>query len=143
MKVASMVLGIVGGIMAIIFAIVFIVMGSVMISLDSDTDFDVQLEKSGSPFAKHSFWFSGSSDGMALVVLNKIGVFFLMGGIISFIGGVLGIVGGAIVKNKNIPAGILMIIAAVLCASVLFILGAIFAFIRDKKPNPETEAIAE
>lgn len=142
MKVASMVLGIVGGVMAIIVAIIFIVMGSVMVSMDSGIDFDVQIEKSGFPFDRH-FWFSGNSDNMAQGIINRIGIFFLAGGTISFITGILGIVGGAIVRKKNVTAGVLMIIAAVLGASVLFTLGAIFALIPDKKAKPALEAIEQ
>ncbi len=143
MRVASMVLGIVGGVLAIITAIVFIVMGGVMASLNNDIDFDIQIENRGFPFDRHSFWMSGNSDDMALTVFHSMGIIFLIAGSVSLAGGVLGIVGGSIVKKKNVPAGVLLIIAAVLCASVLFTLAAIFALVHDKKNPPPKKVIEQ
>jgi hypothetical protein len=69
-------------------------------------------------------------------------------GILGIIGGVLGIVGGALIKKKNILAGVFLIIAAItgffvalgFLASILFIIAAIFAFIPDKKATPVVTA---
>ncbi len=70
-----------------------------------------------------------------------LGAMFLIPGIIAAVAGVMGLVGGIIVKKKNVLAGVLMIIAAVLSlfsffniiSMVLFILGGVFALMRERQ----------
>ncbi len=64
---------------------------------------------------------------------------FLVFGIAAVAAGVLGLVGGIIVKKKNVAAGVMMIIAAVVslftffnvASMTLFIIGAVMAFKRE------------
>lgn len=110
MKTASMVLGIVGGIIVMIWGL-----------------------------------FNISSLLPVLLSFDISAVDLLLGKGLCIVGaGILGLIGGIIVRNKNVAAGVIMIIAAVLSifayfnliAIILFILGAIFAFMREKPVNP-------
>lgn len=74
------------------------------------------------------------------VVQNMVGTVLLVPAICALIAGVLGLIGGIIVKKKNVAAGVLMIISAVLSlisffniiSMALFIVGGVFALMRDR-----------
>lgn len=106
MRTASMVLGIIGCIVVMLWGLInFIITGFPVMSVD------------------------------VAVAAALLGV-----GICIFGAGILGLIGGIIVKRKNVAAGVVMIIAAVLSifsffnviAIILFVLGAIFALVREK-----------
>lgn len=139
MKIASLVLGIIGGVLAIIFAIVFIAGGALMGSLTQGIDkLSAQMEAQG--------WEVVKDETASTLVSNAAGVaagtLWLIG-IAGIVGAVLGIVGGALAKKQSVIAGILMLVAAIpsfftgfgVIASVLFIVGGIFAFIPQKSPQ--------
>ena len=67
---------------------------------------------------------------------------------ISIVGGIFGIVGGMLVGRNNVLAGIFMAIGAAasftnngvsLAASIMLILGAVFAFLRVKKQETQRD----
>ncbi len=79
-----------------------------------------------------------------LISLGDVANAILLGTVLCILAaGVPGLVGGIIVKRKNIAAGVLMIVSAVLSifaflnivAIILFTLGAIFALIKEQ-PKP-------
>ena len=108
MKNTSRVLGIIGGVIAILFGL-FLALG-------------------GTVFMDTSKWESLyiASAGMSDVVTKSqyldqtraAGIAFIGFGIASCIAGALGLIGGIIVKKKNVVSGVMMIIAAVVCAAV-------------------------
>lgn len=119
MKTASMVLGIVGGAFAIIGSICLILF------LDPLMNFIY------TSMPNVSGYNSQAAIDMAFSMMRTI--YFVLG-IVMFIGGALGLIGGIIVKNNNTTAGVLMIIGTVLGGNLLLLVGAIFAFIREKQP---------
>jgi hypothetical protein len=167
MRTASLVLGIIGGVLAIIFAVISFFIGTAAnVALDelediniSDIDgmedlddFQILIEDEnvhidGSVDLDEPLQFAGRFAG------SFVGALFWIPAILSLIGGVLGIVGAALTRKKNVIAGVLMIIAAVLClftvvgfiSTILFVLGGIFALINDKSaqapvPPPQPPA---
>ena len=121
MRTASMVLGIVGGALAILTGIMFILMGAY--------------------FIDGSFFFGGfdyydSLDGFYNSFTSTMFTVYLVLGILTIAAGALGLTGGIIVKKKNVTAGILLIIGAVLTFSIPLILAAIFALVKEKEPVP-------
>lgn len=79
-------------------------------------------------------------EDMPGVVQSAVSAVFIFPAICAAIAGVLGLVGGIIVKKRNVAAGVLMIISAVLSlfsffnviSMALFIVGAVFALMRDR-----------
>ncbi len=153
MRTAGMVMGIVGGAIALLFAILIIFGGLTFMNLgiwdssyDYDYDFDSDLNlDSLDDLEDLNFNFDlddYASDNIAYRNAQEMGFAFartivLVFGILTGIAGVLGLVGGLIVKKKNVAAGVLMIIAAVLSffniiSMALFILGAVFSLMRDR-----------
>lgn len=113
MKTASMVLGIIGGVLISIFSFLFL-FGAI---------------------ATTELFYSWNSPGTE--------AFFALG-IGSLLLAAFGIVGGALAKNHRIAAGVLLIIAAVICMisliamlpGIMFLIAAIFAFIKEQPPAP-------
>lgn len=144
MRTASLVLGIVGGVLAIIFAIVFMVSGAFFFSVASGEAEGIAIEVNDVSIDVDEAAFGGADE--ASIVVGAASGFFWIIGILSIIGAVLGIVGGALAKKKNVVAGILMIVAAVpsfftgigFIASILFIIGGIFALVPESKPVQPT-----
>ena len=118
MRKASMVMGIIGGALALLFGLLYIFGSSLFFSVNS---------WGGDNFEAFSPQNASASIG---------GTVFLVIGICMLIGGVLGFIGGLIVRRKNVAGGVLMIVAAVLGINlfslVLFVLGAVFALMRDR-----------
>ncbi len=137
MKTASMVMGIIGGSIALIVALVMIVAGAAFYSI---TDYSLSDWSN-----QWNFEYSDSLGGYDFQ-LNPSSLTGFAGGaiiffaILSLFAGVLGLVGGIIAKKRNVAAGVLMIIAAPLSlfgyfnllSMILFILGAVFAFVKEK-----------
>lgn len=156
MRTASMVLGIVGGVLAIIFAIIFIMSGAVMstgVDVVNDLDglvVDIEGEDGNSVHVDLTENSSELFDTMAGSMVRAAQTWIWIAAILSLVGAVLAIIGGAVVKKKNVLAGIFMIIAAVLClftglgfiATIVLILSAIFAFVKDNsQPQPAPPAV--
>ncbi len=127
MRKASMVLGIIGGAMSLLSALSSIVIGIIM---SSDAGFFADL-------------FNKMYSGVFNIKADTWGVVLIVCGTSQVICGVLGLVGGLMVKNKNITAGVLMIISAGVSllitgwlAVILFTLGGIFALVKEKQPVP-------
>lgn len=140
MKTASLVLGIIAGVLAIIFGIIFMLSGALinygtnyldevsseLEDMGWEVDVDVTLSDAGRTVAT----------GATLI------------GIFSIVGAILGIIGGALAKKKGVLAGIFMIVAAIpsfftgvgFIASILFIVGAILAFIPEKSADKPVAA---
>jgi hypothetical protein len=151
MRTASMVLGIVGGILAIILGIVALVIaGTADIFILEDSygnymdDFNDALEK----FSDGNYDFDFEYDfnysyewDVATQAARGYVTYLYIAGSLGMIGGILGIIGGAIVKKKNVLAGVFMIIACVLSSlsvwglfgSVPLLVGGILALIKDKR----------
>ena len=161
MRTAGMIMGIIGGAIALLFAILIIFGGLTFMNLgiwdgsynynydydfDFNSDFDSDLNFGSFNnlddlnFDNYDFDdeldndFYESAENMGRAVAGTV---FLVFGILTAIAGVLGLVGGLIVKKKNVAAGVLMIIAAVLSlfniiSMALFILGAVFSLMRDR-----------
>ncbi len=137
MKTASMVMGIIGGSIALIVALVMIVTGVAFYSISDYSHSEWNSE--------WNFEYSDSLDDYDIQINPGRVTGFVGGGIIFFavlslFAGVLGLVGGIIAKKRNVAAGVLMIIAAPLSlfgyfnvvSMILFILGAVFAFVKEK-----------
>lgn len=119
MKTASMVLGIIGGAFAILFGLLLIFIISPRVPEIMNTPYFSNYSQS-IPLDTMQNWLQNIYTGM---------------GIFMCIGGILGFIGGIIVKNNNTAAGIIMIIGTVLsCINLLILVGAILAFIREKRP---------
>ncbi len=150
MRTASMVLGIVGGILAIIFSIVALVIaGTADIFIpnvnyydDFMDEFDDALEGFGDEYG-FEFDFDYNYDwNDAAQSAARAGITYMyVAGSLGIIGGILGIIGGAVVKKKNVLAGIFMIIGCVLSSlsgwglfgSIPLLVGGILALIKDKR----------
>ncbi len=122
MRTAGMIMGIIGGAIAILFGAFFIFGSAMFFSMGSWNNYLNDYSQSQQ---------ASSVTG---------GTVFLVIGIIIILTGVLGLVGGLIIKKKNVAAGVMMIVAAGLSlfsffniiSMVLFILGGIFALMRDR-----------
>ena len=140
MRTASLVLGIVGGALALIWVLFFTF---IFVSIDSiQSDFDYEdsytYDDADSMLSQENGVFLAQRQSMftdpAFAPLIAIGV-------AGLIGGGLGIAGGIIVRKRNVAAGVMLIVAALLCVMAFFIsticliLAAIFAFIKEK-PKP-------
>ena len=160
MRTAGMVMGIVGGAIAILLSILLI-FGSVVFTnyrswdnsfYNDDWNYDDYLDSWDSLDSyDYNFDFNNYlTDDIAYNDVESMsqtiaGGIFLLFGIGSAIAGILGLVGGLIVKKKNVAAGVMMIIAAALSlicilniiSMVLFILGGIFALMRDRQQQPQ------
>jgi hypothetical protein len=113
MKTASMVLGIVGGALSLLGAVYLAVFGTMIFStLENMT----------------------GSLNVGERVFDIVKTIYTIMSIPMGIGGILGLIGGIIVKKKNTAGGVLMIIGTVLTFSMLMLLGAIFAFVKEKQP---------
>lgn len=114
-----MVMCIVGGALAVLFGVLYIFCSSLFLNI-------------GTLGIGNSDVFSESQNASVSFAVT----IFLVIGICMVVGGILGFIGGLIVRRKNIAAGVLMIIAAVLGINlfsvVLFILGAVFALRQDR-----------
>jgi hypothetical protein len=117
MRTTGMIMGIIGGALALLFGIIFILCSTLFFNINS-WDFY-------SSYSQQTAFTTG-------------GTMFLVFGICSAVAGVIGLVGGLLVKKKNVAAGVMMIIAAVLSlfniiSLALFILGGVFALMRDRQ----------
>lgn len=147
MRTAGMIMGIVGGAFALLFA-VLLILGSVAITnlspwnntygyeYDYDYDYDYDDFNNWDDFNQYDNDIISDSTAR-----NIAGTVFLIPGICGAIAGVMGLVGGIIIRKKNVASGVLMIISAVLSlicffnivSMVLFILGGVFALMRDRQ----------
>jgi len=154
MKIASLVLGIIGGVLAIIIAIVYIAGGAVLGAGTSmynqaaqlgDEAIEQQLQQANDILKEAGFdeelgdidvnTYSNIANQANAEVAG-----LWIAGIAAIIGAILGIIGGAMAKKKGILAGIFMLIAAIpgffiafgFIASMLFIVGAVLSFIPEK-----------
>lgn len=153
MRTAGMVMGIVGGAIALIFAILIIFGGLTFMNLgiwdgsyeynyDFGTDLNIDslddldnlhLDFDFDDYASDNDVYRDAQE-MGFAIASTVVLIF---GVCTGIAGVLGLIGGCIVKKKNVTAGVLMIIAAVLSlfniiSLALFILGAVFSLMRDR-----------
>ncbi|MEX1376508.1 MAG: DUF4064 domain-containing protein [Eubacteriales bacterium] len=151
MRKASMVLGIIGGVLGILAALLSFAMGSLFKS-DALTDMmeqSIEIAEADPEFAEaygdmdieyelNSEEFEMGTK-MAGGILNGIGIFMV-------IASVLGIIGAAIVNKNNIAAGVMMLLAGIgllftvwgILSFILFLLGGIFAFVKDNsQPEPQ------
>lgn len=166
MKTAGLVLGIIGGILAIILGFVYILGGIAADAIVGSTDqlsntlneldaslseLSDQMEAEGWTVDDSDYGLGDLTDELEVSGLDSaydatVGAAITSAyifGILAIIGGILGIIGGALIKKKNILAGIFLIIGAItgffvalgFLASILFIIAAIFAFIPDKKAS--------
>jgi len=135
-KNASMVLGIIGGVVSILLGL-FLILG-------------------GATFMSESFWENAFSNATSTgdVQINpeymqqykSTGTFFMRLGIFSSISGIVGMIGGMIVRKMNVAAGVMMLVAAVLnmfvffnvLSIILFIIGGIFALVREPQSRMPT-----
>ena len=116
MKIAGMVLGIIGGMIAIVYA-AFLIFGGAM--------FGTLPVQNGLINESQQFGFR----------------VFTSLGIAGLIGGVCGIVGGALALKKRVLSGVLMLVGSVLSmvgffnflSFILLVLGGIFVLIPDKQ----------
>jgi hypothetical protein len=122
-----MVLGIIGGALSLVGALSSIAIGIVM---NSEIGFFADL-------------FNKVYSGFFNITADTWGIVMIVCGAAQAICGVLGLVSGLTVKKKNITAGVLMIIAAVVSllitgwlAMILFTLGGVFALVKEKPPVP-------
>jgi hypothetical protein len=124
MRTASLVLGIVGGVLAIIFGIVSLVIAGTVDYLtpndyssydDYMDEFSDALEEfdTGEYDFDYDFDYDDSWD-YASTAVNGVATYYYIVGPLGIIAGILGIVGGAIVKKKNVIAGVFMIVGCVL-----------------------------
>ncbi len=128
MKTASMVMGIIGGSLALLIAL-FLILGGAAFLNRSLWEFD----------SGYDDWEWNTREAMD-AGRNVGGGLFITFGVLSAIGGAMGLIAGIIVKKSNVAAGVLMIISAVIClivffnfvSMILFILGAVFAFVKEK-----------
>ncbi len=154
MRTASMVLGIVGGALAVLIAIISMIVSLAFVTTIPDV-LDDALEFSDDYYSDGNFSFdngefsfdngdfSFDSDlGGSVQSIAATGIVIFH--IIAIIGGILGIVGGAIVKKKNVVAGVLMIVACVLSGfsgwgvfgSIALLVGGILALVKEKPAQP-------
>lgn len=152
MRTASLVLGIVGGILAIIFGIVslaiagtadYFIPGSYSYYDDYMDGFNDALEDFGNDY-DFDFDFDYDYDynwDAATQAARGAVTYMYIAGALGIIGGILGIIGGAIVKKKNVIAGVFMIIGCVLSSlsgwglfgGIPLLVGGILALIKDKR----------
>ncbi len=146
MKTASLVLGIIGGVLAVIFALIFMLGGafvnagaSVISEAGNEALGELSEQLEGLEVNGADVDLSTLSTGVGTVA-----TWFYVIGALSIVGAIVGIVGGALVKKKNVVAGILMIVAAIpsfftglgIIASILFVIGGILALVSGKESAP-------
>lgn len=149
MRTASLVLGIVGGVLAIIFGIVSLVIaGTADIFIpggysyydDYMDEFNDALEEFSDGYYDFDFDYDYSWDIATQAARGYVTYMYIVGPL-GIIGGILGIVGGAIVKKKNILAGVFMIVGCLLSSlsgwglfgGIPLLVGGILALIKDKR----------
>jgi len=150
MRTASLVLGIVGGILAIIFGIVSLVIAGTADIFVPDSiyyddfmnEFDDALEQYGDEYG-FDFKFDYNYDwNDAAQAAARAGIIYMyIAGSLGIIGGILGIIGGAIVRKKNVLAGVFMFIGCVLSSlsgwglfgGIPLLVGGILALVKDKR----------
>ncbi len=158
MRTASTILGIAGGALAVLIAI-FSMIGTLAIftaipdvmdnALEFSDDFnyndgDFSFDNGEFSFDNGEFSFDSDINGLAGSGWNFVATWIIISHIIAIIGGILGIVGGAIVKKKNVVAGVLMIVACVLAGfsgwgilcSIALLIGGILALVKEKTAQP-------
>ncbi|MEL7604111.1 MAG: DUF4064 domain-containing protein, partial [Bacillota bacterium] len=153
MRTASLVLGIVGGVLAIIFSFIAfgtaaaLDIGSSYLGGDMDEymdDFSDALEDYESGDFDFDYDFNSDYDyewDYAATAVSGTATYFYIAGALGIVGGILGIIGGAIVKKKNVLAGIFLIVACVLAslslwgiiAGIVLLIGGILALVKDKR----------
>ena len=153
MRTASTVLSIIGGTLAIIIA-VFLFFGGVMLKTVAPTIKNLDLE--GVEYCAYndsvrSMYFDEETTKEFFEnVTDRVGFLSIIAGWALFVSATLGIVGGILAKKKNVLAGILMIVGALLSIftlvgilpGLLLIAGGILAIIKDpKKPAPPVEPV--
>lgn len=127
MKTASMVLAITAGALAVIFALIIIISGTAFFDRSQEDDSDNSVWR----------WVPRTASEIGR---NIGGTIFITLGALGAAGGIMGFIGGMIVRKKSTAAGVLMVVAAVFClfeffnfvSTILFILGAVFAFVKRK-----------
>ncbi len=154
MRTASLVLGIVGGVLAVIFGVMCIIGGIVAGSFVGHVD-ELNTALENWDTMTNDDWNINDSDiqidGYENVYNSFLGlgasIIYVIGGF-SIVGAALGIIGGALVKKKNVVAGILMLVASVpslftgfgIIASILLIIGGILALIPEKPSASPVQA---
>jgi ATP/ADP translocase len=126
MKKASMILGIIGGIIAIIIALCVIGGGIFLRNVPElmENSHNVRIVQRAADAAMR---------------YNFAGAFMIITGVVIALAGVVGIVGGSMVRGRSTAGGIMMLTAGfvslitgfAVISFVLFLIGGIFAFIKD------------
>ncbi len=136
MRKVSKVLGIVGGVLSLVMGVLCILGGVLLMTFGSGIMTDIiQHFSKINTFDTPGFIFDFSAQ-ISGVVMIFVGFF-------SAASGVLGLIGGTMVLKNNVTAGVLMIVAAGIglllsggwIATILLILGGIFALVKEKQPQ--------
>ncbi len=137
MRKVSFGLGLAGGILGILTGI----FNTIALLVFKSIDFVDLGEKLHMPdFFEHSgFFFSD------LKIFSALSAFYWVGIAMTLVAGILGIIGAVILKNKNIPAGILLLVGGGLCfaggsstlVAALLIAAGVLALVKPKGKLPE------
>ncbi len=123
MKTAGMVLGIIGGALALVTGVFLLALSGPLGSGDLFFYYDIDI----TGIAREAFF-------------EFMRTMYVVLGICGIAAGAVGLTGGLLVRRKSVAAGVLLIIAAVLSFSILFVLAAIFSFMKEKTPANQTYA---
>jgi len=139
MRKASYVLGMVGGCLALVGAVLYIV-GGLFIVFTGTLFFD-EIMAIINNFVNLP---GGSTNWINTFVIGMGGVLIVVLGVLCAVAGILGLVGARKIEKNNVKAGVLMLVAAGLSLiagfgfflMILFLLGGIFALVKEKSPEP-------
>ena len=128
MRKTSMILGIIGGVIAIIIAL-FVIGGGIFLRNVPEIMENAHNLRIAERVA---------SRGMSYDIMGSVTIIV---GVVILLNGVLGIVGGSMVREHNTAGGIMMLVAGfvsfitgwAIISFVLFLIGGIFAFVKDDK----------
>lgn len=128
MRKTSMILGIIGGVIAIIIAL-FVIGGGIFLRNVPEIMENAHNLRIAERVA---------SRGMSYDIMGSLTIIV---GVVILLNGVLGIVGGSMVREHNTAGGIMMLVAGfvsfitgwAIISFVLFLIGGIFAFVKDDK----------
>lgn len=150
MRKASMILGIIGGVMGILAALLSFAMGSMFNSdvMQDAMQQSIEMAQNDPQYAEAYGDIEYEFDSPEVQQgLNIAGGLFKGLGIFMIAASILGIIGAAIVKKSNIAAGIMMLLAGIgllftvwgILSFILFLLGGIFAFVKDNSQAAPVE----
>ena len=137
MRKVSFGLGLAGGILGILTSI----FNTIALLVFKSIDFVDIGEKLHMP----DFFEHGSGFFSDLKIFSALSAFYWVGIAITLAAGILGIIGAGILKNKNIPAGVLMLVGGGLClfggsstlVAALLIAAGVLALVKPKEKLPE------